>query len=181
MTRSYSSLVAGALAFVALTGCATAPSSSSEKEDLQKSAQATLDTARKQDASIGAILDKSVGVAVFPSVGKGAVGVGGAYGRGILFEGGAMTGYCDLSQATIGIQLGGQTYAEIIAFEDKAAVERFKKNEVAFSGQASAVAVKSGAGANAKYNHGVAVFTMSESGLMYEASLGGQKFSYQAK
>ncbi len=181
MTRSYSSLVKGTLALAALAGCATAPQSAGEKEDIKSNAQSSLDTARKNDPSLAKVLDKAVAYAVFPSVGKGAVGVGGAYGRGVLYEAGAMTGYCDVSQVTIGIQLGGQTYAEIIAFEDKSAVERFKKNEVAFSGQASAVAIKSGAGANAKYNNGVAVFTMSESGLMYEASLGGQKFSYQAK
>ena len=92
-----------------------------------------------------------------------------------------MVGYCDLSQASIGLQLGGQAYTEIIAFEDKAALDKFKTGNLAFAAQATAVALKSGAGANAKYDDGVAVFTMGESGLMYEASIGGQSFSYQPK
>ena len=181
MTRALSSLVASVLAFAALTGCSTAPHTEGGKEDLTKEAQASVDSAKKNDSSLEKVLDKAVGYAVYPTVGKGAVGVGGAYGKGVLFDGGKPAGYCDLSQVTIGIQLGGQSYTEIISFENKEAVDRFKRSEVAFDAQASAVAVKSGAGANAKYANGVAVFTMAESGLMYEASLGGQKFSYQAK
>jgi lipid-binding SYLF domain-containing protein len=118
---------------------------------------------------------------VFPTVGKGAVGVGGAYGKGVLYENGTPVGYCDLSQASIGLQLGGQGYTEIIAFENQDALNRFKSGNFAFDAQATAVALKSGAGANAKYANGVAVFTMDEAGLMYEASIGGQKFSYQPK
>jgi lipid-binding SYLF domain-containing protein len=116
---------------------------------------------------------------VFPGVGKGGVGVGGAYGRGELFEGGKLAGYCTLTQASIGLQLGGQKYTELIFFETKAALDRFKSGNFAFAAQASAVALKSGASANAKYAGGVAVFTMGEAGLMYEASIGGQKFSFE--
>ena len=90
-------------------------------------------------------------------------------------------GYCDLSQASIGVQLGGQKYTEIICFETAQAVQNFKEGHFRFDAQATAVALKSGAGANAKYKDGVAVFTMDESGLMYEASVGGQKFSYQPR
>jgi lipid-binding SYLF domain-containing protein len=118
---------------------------------------------------------------VFPTVGKGAVGVGGAYGRGVLYEGGVVTGYCDLTQGSIGLQLGGQAYSQIIAFSTAEALTLFKTGNFAFDAQATAVALKSGAGANAKYSNGVAVFTMDESGLMFEASIGGQKFSYEAK
>ena len=73
-----------------------------------------------EDPSLQVFLDKAYGYALFPSVGKGAVGVGGAYGKGEVFDRGTKVGYCDLSQATIGIQLGGQTFTEIIAFEEKA-------------------------------------------------------------
>ncbi len=127
------------------------------------------------------MLGGSPGYAVFPRIGKGAIGIGGAYGKGVLYEGGRIVGYCDLTQATIGIQLGGQTYAEIIVFETPNAVRVFKNNRFQLGAQASAVALMSGVGANAKYTNGVAVFTMAESGLMYEASIGGQKFDYQPR
>ena len=109
------------------------------------------------------------------------MGIGGAYGRGVLSEAGHVVGYCALTQASIGFAFGGQAYTEIIFFENATALNRFKTGNFAFAAQASAVALKSGAGANAKYADGVAVFTMGESGLMYEASIGGQKFSYEPK
>jgi lipid-binding SYLF domain-containing protein len=114
-------------------------------------------------------------------VGKGAVGVGGAYGKGVLYQGGRAIGYCDLSQASIGFQLGGQAYSEIIFFEDELSLQNFKSGTLEFAAQASAVAAASDASANADYDHGVAVFTLAGKGLMYEASIGGQKFTYQAK
>jgi lipid-binding SYLF domain-containing protein len=116
---------------------------------------------------------------VFPTVGKGAVGVGGAYGKGVVYQQGEVVGYCDLSQGTVGLQLGGQAYREIIFFEYKEALDWFKTGNFAFSAQASAVAVNEGASADAKYDRGVAVFTMTKGGLMFEASIGGQKFGYQ--
>jgi lipid-binding SYLF domain-containing protein len=92
-----------------------------------------------------------------------------------------MIGYVDLSQATIGAQIGGQKYSEIIFFENATVLESFKKGEFTFAAQATAVAVSSGAGANAKYTNGVMVFTLGEKGLMAEASIGGQKFDFQPK
>ncbi|MEI8195532.1 MAG: YSC84-related protein, partial [Phycisphaerae bacterium] len=121
------------------------------------------------------------GYAVFPSIGKGAIGIGGAYGKGDLYQNGVVVGYCDMTQASIGFQLGGQAYTEILVFETPAAVERFKNGNFRFDAQATAVALKSGAGANAKFANGVVVFAMDEAGLMYEAAVGGQKFSYQAR
>lgn len=164
-----------------LAGCSTAPKSEAARAEIQDEAATALATAQKNDPTLTPVLNSAAGYAVFPTVGKGAIGVGGAYGRGVLYEGGTMVGYCDLSQASIGLQLGGQAYTEIIAFENKAALDKFKTGNLAFAAQATAVALKSGAGANAKYDDGVAVFTMGESGLMYEASIGGQSFSYQPK
>jgi lipid-binding SYLF domain-containing protein len=166
---------------VAATGCSTAPKSEAARAEIQDEAATALATAQKNDPSLTPVLNSAAGYAVFPTVGKGAIGVGGAYGRGVLYEGGVVVGYCDLTQGSIGLQLGGQTYTEIIVFETKAAVDKFKAGGLAFAAQATAVALKSGAGANAKYADGVAVFTMGESGLMYEASIGGQSFSYQPK
>jgi lipid-binding SYLF domain-containing protein len=165
----------------ALTACTTAPKSEEGKADKRDEAAAALAKAERNDPTLSPVLRDAKGYAVFPTVGKGAVGVGGAYGKGVLYEAGVFTGYCDLTQASIGLQLGGQAYTEIIVFSTADALTRFKTGNFAFDAQATAVALKSGAGANAKYSNGVAVFTMDESGLMFEASIGGQKFSYQAK
>lgn len=174
-------LLAGMLGVLALSACATAPSSAEGKSGIEKDAATALAKAKKSDRTLIPVFDEAAGYAVFPSVGKGAVGVGGAYGKGVLHERGVAVGYCDLSQGTIGLQLGGQSYTEIIAFETREAVETFKEGNLRFGAQATAVALKSGVGANAKFTNGVAVFTMDEAGLMYEASVGGQKFTYQAK
>ncbi len=166
---------------LALAACATAPKTETGKADMRAEAEIALAKAQRNDPTLAPIFSNAKGYAVFPTVGKGAAGIGGAYGKGVLYEGGSFTGYCDLSQVTIGFQLGGQAYTEIIAFSTPEALTLFKEGNFAFDAQATAVAVKSGAGANAKYSGGVAVFTMDEAGLMYEASIGGQKFSYQAK
>lgn len=175
--------LAGLLVAVSLwlTGCATAPITDTARADIRSDAQATLARARHDDPSLGRVLSRSRGYAVFPTVGKGAIGVGGAYGRGVLFQGGSPVGYCDLSQATIGFQFGGQSYSEIIVFETTTACETFKQGNFHFDAQATAVGLTSGAGANASFADGVMVFTFGEAGLMYEASIGGQKFSYQPR
>ena len=172
--------MAGAVTVMAtLSSCATAPTSAEGKTELDRDVNTALAKAKAQDPTLQAFLDKAYGYAIFPDIGKGAVGVGGAYGRGELFERGEKIGYCDLSQATIGFQLGGQVYTEIIAFESKAVLENFKNGSLRFAGQATAVALKAGAGSNAQYIDGVRVLTVSEEGLMFEAAIGGQTFSFQ--
>lgn len=173
-------LLVGGLTCLALAACTTAPKSEEGKADIRAEASSALDKAQRNDTTLTPVLRDAKGYAVFPNVGKGAIGVGGAYGKGVLYENGVFTGYCDLTQASIGLQLGGQSYTEIISFSTPDALSLFKTGNFAFDAQATAVALKSGAGANAKYSKGVAVFTMNEAGLMYEASIGGQKFSYQA-
>lgn len=168
----------GVAAFV-LAGCATAPKSTEGKTELTGKVQVAVDRAVKEDSGLAKFFKEAAGYAVFPTVGKGAIGVGGAYGHGQLYTAGKLAGYCTLTQASIGLALGGQKYTEIIFFENQAALDRFKSGNFAFAAQASAVALKSGVSANAKYTDGVAVFTMGEAGLMYEASVGGQKFNYQ--
>lgn len=117
---------------------------------------------------------------IFPNVGKGAIGVGGASGNVTVFQKGKAIGSAEMKQLTIGLQLGGQAYREVIFFENEAALTRFKENKFEFSGQASAVAAKKGAATNMKYREGVMVFSQQKGGLMYEASVGGQKFEYHA-
>lgn len=163
-----------------LIGCSTAPKTEAKKESLQDAAQATIKQFNAADAGMEAFLNKSYGKVVFPSAGKGGLIVGGAYGKGIVYQGDEMIGYADMKQATIGLQAGGQSFAQIIAFENQAALNRFKNNELAFSANVSAVIIKSGAAASAKYSDGVAVFVKPEGGAMAEASIGGQQFTYKA-
>ena len=132
----------------------------------------------KSDGLMQNLFDNSYGYVIFPNVGKGAIGVGGAAGNGIVFEGGKMIGSAKMKQVSVGFQFGGQVYREVIFFENKAALDRFKENKFEFAAQASAVAANAGASANVKYKDGVMVFTQEKGGLMYEASIGGQKFSY---
>jgi lipid-binding SYLF domain-containing protein len=134
----------------------------------------------KSDSLMQSLFDNSYGYVMFPNVGKGAIGVGGAAGNGILFEKGNPVGSAKLKQVSIGFQFGGQEYCEVIFFENQAALDRFKQGKFEFAAQASAVAVKAGAAANVKYADGVMVFTQEKKGLMYEASIGGQKFGYTA-
>lgn len=168
------------MAVALITGaCATAPTTERARENLVQEAGYTLTEFKNSDLNIKDHINNAYGYAVFPTVGKGGVGVGGAYGRGVVYQQGTPIGYCDLSQGSIGLQLGGQKYSELILFENKIALDRFKTGEFALAAQASAVAAASGAGANAKYNDGVIVYTLGEKGLMYEASVGGQKFDFQ--
>jgi lipid-binding SYLF domain-containing protein len=146
----------------------------------KKALEATAEF-KKADPSIDTFFKDSHGYAVFPEITKGAVGIGGAAGDGTVFEGGAGVGSTSMTQVTIGLQLGGQTYREIIFFKDKAALDNFKAGNFEVSADASAIAVKEGASKAAAYNNGVAVFTMGIGGLMFEASIGGQKFTYEPK
>jgi lipid-binding SYLF domain-containing protein len=125
--------------------------------------------------------DKSYGYAVFPKITKGAIGVGGAGGKGVVYKNHVPTGQSTMKQATIGFQLGGQQYKEVIFFENEAAYKNFTNKKVKFDGQASAVAITAGASIDITFKDGLAVFTQTLGGLMYEASIGGQHFSFKPK
>ena len=141
-------------------------------------AEAILDITEK-DPSIQRFFDESAGYAVFPTVGKGGVGIGGARGKGLVIVNGKVVGHTTLTQLTVGLQLGGQTYSEFIFFKDNAALEQFQRGDFEMGAQASAVAVTAGASADANYDKGVAVFTNVTGGLMYEATISGQNFKYE--
>ncbi len=152
----------------------------------------------KKSPQVAKFFKNSYGYAVFPTIGKGGVGLGGAYGEGTVFKQGKKTGTSTMTQVTFGFQLGGQAFSEIIFFKDKATYYAFTKGNFEFSAQASAVAISVGAtaqtsttgtsaGASASsdknkqkgfYQNGMATFTYTKGGLMYEAALGGQKFSF---
>lgn len=148
------------------------------EETLEQNAQAALATFKKTDPAMSTRMADSVGYVIFPTVGKGAVGIGAAAGTGVLYENGKPVGKVTLSQVTVGLQLGGQAYSEIIFFENAHTLADFKRGNFSFAAQVSAVAAAAGASANAKYEQGVQVYTIAKGGLMYEASVGGQKFQY---
>ena len=141
------------------------------------------------------------GYAVFPTIGKGGIGVGAAHGNGRVFEKGKWIGNTSMTQLSIGLQLGGQAYSQIIFFEDQRSLKEFTSGNFEFGAEASAVAITAGANAKANttgtsagasggkndaktvgaYNKGMATFTVAKGGLMYEASIGGQKFNYKPR
>jgi len=132
----------------------------------------------KADPLMTGLFEKAYGYVIFPNVGKGGIGVGAAAGNGTVYQNNKVIGMAKLTQVSIGFQAGGQAYREVIFLESEKEMNRFKESKFEFSAQVSAVAVKAGASATAKYTDGVMVFTMEKGGLMYEASVGGQKFTF---
>lgn len=148
---------------------------------LELSVAQAIIKAKDKDPNLAKWFDSAYAYAVFPKVGKGGIGIGGAHGKGLVIRGDETVGKTSLSQVTIGFQLGGQVYAEYIMFKDQTAFDHFSRGQFEMGAQVSAVALTLGASADANYEKGVAVFTIAEGGLMYEASVGGQKFKYKAK
>lgn len=152
---------------------------SSKDQKIVNDAKEAKEEFIKSDGLIRNLFNSAYGYVILPNVGKGGMGIGGAAGNGAVFQGGTLIGMAKMTQVTIGFQWGGQAYREVIFFESKADLDRFKENRLELSAQASAVAVTTGASANAKYKDGVMIFTQAKGGLMYEASIGGQKFKFR--
>jgi lipid-binding SYLF domain-containing protein len=164
-----------------LGSCATAPASREDKAALVAAATTRWQQMRQEDPALGALVQRSYGYALFPDVGKAGLGVGGAYGRGVVYERGQHIGYSDLTQGTVGVQVGGQSFSELLVFESKAALDRFKAGQFGFAAGASAVVLKSGVATTPNFVDGVAVVVQPIGGVMVEAAIGGQQFTYQAK
>ena len=171
-----------AFTLMVLTGCESNPPTAEEQraeaQILSGEVIVAIENFKMADPTMQAFFDGSYAYAVYPKVAKGAFVVGGAGGEGLVFEEERQIGRSVLKQGTVGAQIGGQSYSEIIFFKDKAALETFKRGDLQFSAQASAVAVKVGASADADYESGVAIFTHASGGLMVEASIGGQQFEF---
>jgi lipid-binding SYLF domain-containing protein len=150
-------------------------------DPMQLDVQKAIIEIRQVDPGIQAFLDHSAAYAVFPSVGKGGIVVGGAYGKGLVIAGDRVVGNTTLTQASVGLQLGGQKYSQFIFFKDDVALKNFQRGNLEFGATASAVAVTAGASADTSYDKGVAVFTHAAGGLMVEGSISGQKFSYEPR
>ena len=172
-------LIAGLCTALLLASSASRAWDPNEDEEMEANVKAAVTDLLGKDPDMKRFFDKSAGYVVIPTVGKGGIGIGGARGHGRLYEGGKATAKVTLTQLTIGFQWGGQAYSEFIFFKDKAALEDFKKGNYELGAQASAVAATAGASADADYSSGVAIFTQAKGGLMYEASVGGQKFKVE--
>jgi len=149
----------------------------SEVEDLNDKAMEAKGEMLEADPKMQRFFDTANAYVIIPTVGKAGFGIGGARGKGLLYEGGKPSAIVTLTQLTVGFQWGGQAYSEFLFFKDAKNTEDFKRGNYELGAQASAVAVTAGVSADANYTNGVAVFTRAKGGLMYEASVGGQKFS----
>ena len=148
-------------------------------DDLQMESKQAVANFKKADSTLQTFVDDSAGFAVFPSVGKGGFIVGGARGKGLVYDKGRVIGHATMTQASIGAQAGGQEFSEVIFFETPAALADFKAGKFELSADISAVVAAEGASKAAKYKQGVAVFTLPKRGAMVQASIGGQKFKFE--
>ncbi len=156
----------------------------------------------KNAGESGKFFEKSYGYAVFPNIGKGGLGIGAAFGKGRVYEKGRLVGDVSLTQLSVGLQAGGQAFSEMIFFEDKGSFDEFTSGNFEFGADIGAVAITASANASASteggasagasgdkkdavatggFHSGVAVFTIAKGGLMYQAAVGGQKFSYKPR
>jgi lipid-binding SYLF domain-containing protein len=159
-------------------GCATAPRSAEGRQSLAQRADVTLQEMRSRDPGLGVVLDKAAGYAVFPEVGKGGLIVGGAFGRGVLYERGRMTGYVKVQQASLGAQLGGKTFSELLVLRAPEDVAKLKAGKYSVGADASVVALTAGAAASAPLDRGTTVFLVMRGGAMVDVSISGQRIEF---
>ncbi len=158
----------------------TALAQTDEEQELMKDAAEAKSELIVSYEKLVPFFDDSAGYVIFPNVGKGGLIIGGASGNGIVYENGAAVGKAGLKKLSVGLQAGGQAIMEVIFFEDEENLKNFKEGNFEFAAGVSAVVLKSGKAVNAKYKDGVAVFAKPKAGIMADASVGGQKFSYDA-
>ncbi len=149
------------------------------RADEKADAEQAIKNFKQTDAGLAKFFDKSVGYAVFPSVGEGGFIIGAEHGKGLLFEKGKVTGKVSLTAVSVGAQVGGGSFSQVIFFENAGALKRFKESKYEMDAAVKASVAASGAAANAKYVQGVAVFTLPKSGAMAQAAVGGQKFKFE--
>ncbi len=178
--RKSTTWIALAACLAAATPAANAGAWDPEADQKEKAAvEETVKSFLAAEPRLKVYFDNAYGWAVFPTVDKGGFFVGGAYGKGRVFVGGKLVGSSTLTQGSVGLQVGFEAYSEIIFFGDKASFEAFKAGTAKFAASATAYAIKSGAAAVANYSNGVAVFVKGKGGLMADASLGGQGFTFE--
>jgi len=162
-----------ALLVVALAATLTAPAA-----DLEPKAEEAVKNFKLADPGLTNFFAKAAGYAILPSVGEGGFIIGGARGDGLVYEQTNLVGKVTMTEVSVGAQVGGGSFAEVIFFETTAALQGFKQSNWEMSAKAKANVAASGVAANAKYEQGVAVFTLPRSGAMLAAAVGGQKFKF---
>lgn len=181
MTAPVRRALAFMVALGVVTGCSTAPPSQAGKEELIRKAAEALHAWDAEIPGLEGFARQGYGYAIFPAVAKGAVGVGAAYGRGVVHEQGQHIGYADLSQASLGLQIGGQAYQVLMVFDDRAALERFKRGHGHLSADGSGVVAAAGYAASVRFAQGITVFARPIGGVMAEAAMGGQWSTFAAR
>jgi lipid-binding SYLF domain-containing protein len=167
------------LACLTAAACSTTPKTPAQRSTLESNAQATIGEMTQKDPGLRPILDDAAGYAVFPSIGKGGVIVGGAHGIGMLYEHHRATGFLTLDQASIGAQLGGASFSEILVMRDPAALARLKQGNLRLGAEIGATVVDTGAAESAQFDQGMAAFVLPRGGLMLDVSVSGQSIDYQ--
>jgi lipid-binding SYLF domain-containing protein len=160
------------LAFMA---CGATPKTESDRADLRRRAETTLQSMKAKDSTLQRLLDSGAGYVVFPEIGKGGLIAGGAYGRGVLYEHGQPTAFVELSQASLGAQIGAQTFSELVVFRQAFDVEKIKRGDYSLGANMSAVALTSGVAGTVDTSAAVAVFVVPRGGAMAELSVSGQR------
>lgn len=167
----------------ALLLCAAPPASAKRQKKSDSQIHQEVQEVKKlwqsKDSSFNKTLEKAYGYAIFPEVGKGGFVLGASHGEGEVYKKGKLIGHTKMTQTTVGAQVGGQTYAEVILFKNKAALDRFKVGKFEGSAAATAIGGKKGAAAASKYKDGVAIMVLPLKGAMAEAAGGGQKFAFE--
>ena len=163
---------------LSVMGCATAPKSAEGRQSLAQRADVTLQEMRSRDPGLGEVLAQSAGYAVFPEIGKGGLIVGGAFGRGVLYEHGRMTGYVKVQQASLGAQLGGKTFAELLVLRSPADVAKLRAGDFSVGADASVVALTAGAATSGTLDRGTTVFVLMRGGAMVDVSISGQRIEF---
>lgn len=170
--------VLGVLA-MSLVGCETStPNSPANRTGVRTESNTAVQQMTAQDPKIQDVLNNAYAYAIFPDVGKAAAGIGGASGKGVVYQNGQVIGTAQLNQLSVGPQVGGESYSELIVFKDQNAFDRFRNGNLEFGAQASATVVKAGAATSGRFENGVAVYVLPKGGLEVGASLNGQKLSF---
>jgi lipid-binding SYLF domain-containing protein len=170
------------LACLTAAACSSGkPKTPAESANLEQKANATVGDFKTQDPSLENVLSSAAGIAVFPSIGKGGMIVGGAHGQGVLMENGQTTGFLTLNQASIGAQLGAESFSEILVLRDADALAKLKAGNFKVSGNVSATALSAGAAAQAEFNEGMSAFVRTRGGAMVDISVAGQKIDYRPR
>lgn len=175
-SKSLAPLLAALFAFA--IGCATAPDTRPEQRSLEAQADAVIASMTREDPTLGTLLATAPGYVVFPEIGEAGFIAGGSAGVGVVYENDRPVGYVELREGSVGAQMGGQTFAQLVVFRTDDALERLKSNNFDGHVEAGATLIRSGAAASAPFEDGTAVFVDDEAGLMLEASVGGQSLTY---